>query len=292
MLVCPVKSDAFTVGAVLGDAAKRIMGALDLDARTARLEVRVLAAHVLKVAPSWLIAHDTDVLHAAAVVNFRALFERRLTGEPIAYLTGVREFYGYEFEVTPDVLIPRPETELLVERALMQIPPDVALDVLELGCGSGCVAISLALQRPRARITAVDCSVAALTLARRNAERLNTQVELLSSDWYGALVGRRFDIIVSNPPYVAINDPHLARGDVRFEPMGAFIAGIAGLDGLRVIIENAHLYLRAQGKLLLEHGYDQAEQVRSLLKSAAMDPIETWHDLAGVARVSGGRLSG
>lgn len=287
-----MKPEAFTVADVLGDAAKRIMGALNLDARTARLEARVLAAHVLKVAPSWLIAHDTDPINAGALGVFCALLERRLAGEPIAYLTGVREFYGYAFEVTPDVLIPRPETELLVERALSQIPPDAAFNVLELGCGSGCVAISLALQRPRARITAVDCSVAALTLARRNAMRLNTQVEFLSSDWYVGLVGRQFDMIVSNPPYVAANDPHLGRGDVRFEPMGAFIAGIAGLDALRVIIKSAHLYLRARGSLILEHGYDQAKQVQALLELAGMTPIETWHDLSGVARISSARLSG
>lgn len=267
------------------------MDALGLDTRTARLEARVLAAHVLNVGPSWLIAHDTDILDAEAAVAFRALLQRRLGGEPIAYLTGVREFYGYAFEVTPDVLIPRPETELLVERALACIPRDATLDILELGCGSGCVAISLALQRPLARITAVDISPEALKIAQRNARRLHTQIEFIYSDWYAALYGRRFDLIVSNPPYVDMNDPHLGQGDLRFEPIGALSSGVAGLNALRLIIASAPHHLHPYGSLILEHGYDQAEKVQTLLDQAEMISTQTWHDLTGVARITCGKLS-
>lgn len=286
-----MKPEVFTVAAVLDDAAKRIMDALDFDLRTARLEARVLAAHVLNVAPSWLIAHDTDILNTVVVVDFCALLQRRLRGEPIAYLTGVREFYGYAFEVTPDVLIPRPETELLVERALAHISKGSMHDVLELGCGSGCVAVTLALKCPRIHITAVDNSAAALTIAQRNAQRLNAHIEFIHSDWYTELGERRFDLIVSNPPYVAMRDPHLTQGDLRFEPAEALSSGSAGLDALRQIIANAQHHLSPAGSLILEHGYDQAGQVQTLLKQAEMTSIQIFHDLSGVARVTSGKLS-
>ena len=286
-----VNFEAVTVAALLGDAAQRLATVLGLDSRTARIEARVLAAHVLKVEPVWLLAHDTDIPNAAGRADFRGLLERRLAGEPIAYLTGWREFYGHALRVTPDVLIPRPETELLVERALARIPRDTGFDVLELGCGSGCIAISLALERPRARITAIDCSAAALDIARGNADRLHASVEFLTSHWYSGLVGRQFDMIVANPPYVVSDDWHLAQGDVRYEPLGALASGIDGLDALRHIVEGAHVYLRPQGHLLLEHGYDQAPAVRALLTSAGMASIETWPDMAGVLRASGGKVS-
>lgn len=291
MLACPVKPEVFTVSALLNDAAQRIVDALGLDTRTARLEARVLAGHVLNVTHSWLIAYDNDVLDTEAVVDFRALLARRLSGEPIAYLTGVREFYGYSFKVTPDVLIPRPETELLVECALAHISQGATHEVLELGCGSGCVAIALALKSPLIHITAVDNSPAALMIAQRNAQRLNAHIEFIHSDWYKELTGRRFDLIVSNPPYVAMHDPHLAQGDLRFEPAEALSSGVAGLDALRLIIVNASHHLRPSGSLILEHGYDQAEQVQALLKQAEMTSIQSSHDLAGVARVTSGILS-
>ena len=288
---CRVKSEPLVVAAVLTDATHSIASALGLDSRSARLEARVLAAHVLNVAPSWLIAHDTDALDAASLLGFRALLDRRLAGEPIAYLTGRREFYGYIFRVTPDVLIPRPETELLVERALAHIPPNTDFDILDLGCGSGCVALSLALQRPLARITALDHNAAALEVARDNAEHLNANVEFLSSDWYSALGDRQFDMIVSNPPYVANDDVHLSEGDVRFEPTSALVSGKDGLDALRHVIQGAHSYLRAPGYLLLEHGHDQAEQVARLFTIAGMASIQIWTDLAGIPRISACKLS-
>lgn len=286
-----MKSEASTLAVLLNDAAQRLTASLNLDSRTARIEARVLAAHTLKVESAWLVAHATDVCSELCFADFNNLLARRLAGEPIAYLTGLREFYSQAFQVTPDVLIPRPETELLVERALVHIPPQVELDVLELGCGSGCVAISLALQRPHAHITAIDCSSAALAVARSNANRLNASVDFLSSDWYAELSGCQFDMIVANPPYVAHDDVHLECGDVRFEPMGALVSGRDGLDALRQIVKYAPLHLRRPGYLLLEHGYDQAEQVQRLMTLAGMSSIQTWPDLAGILRVTGGELS-
>jgi release factor glutamine methyltransferase len=240
---------------------------------------------------AWLIAHDTDAAGETRSAQFEALLTRRLAGEPVAYLTGIREFYGRPFEVSPAVLIPRPDTELLVEQALARLAVDAAADVLDLGTGSGCIAITLALERPRARVTAVDRSAAALAIAERNADKLDARVELLPSDWFDALGGRRFDLIVSNPPYVAAADPHLARGDVRFEPLSALAAGPDGLDDLTRLIGGARAHLRPGGTLLLEHGYDQADAVQGLLRANGIGRPQSWADLAGILRVSGGKLS-
>lgn len=258
----------------------------------------MLAAFAWNVSPAWLIAHDTDPLSDAQTAQFKALLSRRLAGEPVAYLTGSREFYGRPFRVSPDVLIPRPDTELLVEQALARIPPDQTVEVLDLGTGSGCIAITLALERPLARVTAVDRSAAALAIAQRNADILNARVEFLTSDWFAAfmpprvLAGRGFDLIVSNPPYVAAADPHLARGDVRFEPLTALAAGQDGLDDLRRLIRAACAHLKPGGALLLEHGYDQADAVVELLRQHGFVQIFTLRDLAGLNRVSGGRWAG
>jgi release factor glutamine methyltransferase len=272
-------------------ATLQLAAALGLEKREARLEARVLAAFAWAVSPAWLIAHDTDPLSGAQTAQFQALLSRRLAGEPVAYLTGTREFYGRPFCVSPDVLIPRPDTELLVEQALARIPFGQAVDVLDLGTGSGCIAITLALESPLARVTAVDRCTAALAIARRNADILNARVEFLASDWFTALAGRRFDLIVSNPPYVAAADPHLARGDVRFEPLTALAAGHDGLDDLRRLIRSACDHLKPGGALLLEHGYDQADAVIELLRQDGFEEISTLRDLAGLDRVSGGRWS-
>ena len=286
-----MKAEATTVVAWLDAATARIAATLGLEKREARLEARVLAAFAWNVSPAWLIAHDTDQLSGTQIAQFRTLLSRRLAGEPIAYLTGVREFYGRSFEVSPDVLIPRPDTELLVERALERMPPDQAMDILDLGTGSGCIAITLALERPLARVTAVDRSAAALAIAQRNAEILNAHVEFLTSDWFAALAGRRYDLIVSNPPYIAFTDPHLARGDVRFEPLPALAAGGDGLDDLRRLTRAACAHLKPGGTLLLEHGYDQADAVQALLRMNGIPHPQSWADLAGILRVSGGELS-
>ena len=280
-----------TVAGLLNDASTRIIAALGLDKREARLEARVLGAFAWNVAPAWLIAHDTDILNELQSAAFEALLARRLTGEPMAYLTGMREFYGRPFRVTPDVLIPRPDTELLVEQALARIPSDLAVDVLDLGTGSGCIAITLALERPLARVTAVDRSPAALAIAQRNAAMLDARVEFLTSDWFDALAGRRFDLVVSNPPYIAAADPHLARGDVRFEPLTALAAGHDGFDDLRHLIRGACAHLKPGGTLLLEHGYDQSEGVKALLRESGFGHPQSWADLSGILRISGGEVS-
>jgi release factor glutamine methyltransferase len=286
-----VRREAATVAGLLDDATARLATALSLDKREARLEARVLAAFAWDVSPAWLIAHDSDAPASDQIAAFDRLLTRRLAGEPVAYLTGTREFYGRPFLVSPDVLIPRPETELLVELALARMPRDRAVDVLDLGTGSGCIAITLALERPLARVTAVDRSSGALAVARRNAGRLDADVEFLASDWFAALAGRRFDLIVGNPPYIAAADPHLARGDVRFEPLTALAAGRDGLDDLRRLTAAACVHLKPGGTVLLEHGYDQADAVRTLLQACGIAQPQSWNDLAGIARVSGGKLS-
>jgi release factor glutamine methyltransferase len=286
-----VKGKAATVASLLDDASTRIADTLGLEKREARLEARVLAAHAWQVGHAWLIAHDTDLLTDAQITVFDTLLTRRMAGEPIAYLTGTREFYGRPFRVSPDVLIPRPDTELLVELALARMPAGQAIDVLDLGTGSGCIAITLALERPLARLTAVDRSAAALAIARKNAEDLGARVGFLPSDWFAALAGRDFDLIVSNPPYIAAADPHLARGDVCFEPRSALAAGLDGLDDLRRLIAETRAHLKPGGTLLLEHGYDQADAVRDLLRARGIRQPQSWADLSGILRVSGGEVS-
>jgi len=280
-----------TVAAWLDAAAVRIAAAQGLEKREARLEARVLAAFAWKVTPAWLIAHDRDTPTDAQIAAADALLTRRLAGEPIAYLVGAREFYGRPFEVSPAVLIPRPDTELLVELALAHAPPGQAVEVLDLGTGSGCIAVTLALERPLAQVTALDRSPAALAVAQRNAARLDAHVEFLSSDWFAALGGRRFDLIVGNPPYIAAGDPHLGRGDIRFEPLAALAAGGDGLDDLRRLTATAGAHLKPGGALLLEHGYNQADAVQALLRASGFQRPRSWTDLSGIRRVSGGHLS-
>lgn len=286
-----MRREATTVAELLDDTISRLAATLGLDRREARLEARVLAAFAWDVAPAWLIAHDTDTLTTEQAARFGSLLARRLAGEPVAYLTGTREFFGHPFVITPDVLIPRPDTELLVELALARVAPDRPATILDLGTGSGCIAITLALERPNARVTAVDRSAAALAVARRNAALLDADVEFLTSDWFEALGNRRFNCIVSNPPYIAAGDPHLVRGDVRFEPASALAAGPDGLDDLRHLIDAARTHLAPGGVLLLEHGHDQAATVCALLAAHGYARPRSWPDLAGIPRVSGGEVS-
>lgn len=276
---------------LLDDATLQLAAALGLEKREARLEARVLAVHAWKVETAWLIAHDTDALSDSQIAAFQSLLSQRLQGRPIAYLVGMREFYGRPFQVTPDVLIPRPDTELLVELALARLPTDQPVDVLDLGTGSGCIAITLALERPHARVTAVDRSDEALAIAQRNADALNAHVEFLASDWFSALAKRSFDLVVSNPPYIAATDPHLARGDLRFEPLTALVGGTDGLIDLRHLVQTAARHLKPGGTLLLEHGYDQSDAVQALLRMSGIPQPQSWADLAGNQRVSGGGVS-
>ena len=259
-----------------------------LDKRVARMEARVLAELVWEVAPSWLIAHDTDRLNPEQISRFCSVLARRLEGEPIAYITGYREFYGREFHVTPDVLIPRPETELLVELALARMPIGQSTQVLDLGTGSGCIAISLALERPQACITTVDCSTAALAIADLNKKKWKANLTLLESDWFSALGDHKFDLIVGNPPYVAEDDPHLGLGDLRYEPASALRSGKDGMDALSHIIRRACSFLKVGGCLLLEHGHNQRVHVQNLFHLSGFGEIATKQDIAAKDRVTHG----
>lgn len=261
------------------------------------LEARVLLMHVLGWRRTQLITRGDEALEAAQIDAYRALEARRLKGEPVAQLVGAREFYGLDFEVTPDVLIPRPETELLVETALAAIEGLTAPRVLDLGTGSGAIAVAIASARPDARVWAVDRSEAALAIAARNAERLLDErrpggaLAFVAGSWYDALdPSLRFEAIVSNPPYIASGDPHLDQGDLRFEPRGALTDEADGLTALRAIVAGAGAHLAPGGVLWMEHGYDQAAAVRTLLAAQGFADVCSQQDLAGIERISGGRL--
>lgn len=253
-------------------------------------EARLLLGHVLERSAAWLVAHDDEALDEDALLAFASLVVRRAGGEPVAYLLGYREFFGRRFAVGPAVLIPRPETELLVELALARVGAGSTATILDLGTGSGCIAITLALELPRARVTAVDSSSAALEVAAENALALGASLRLVQGDWFAGLAGERFDLIVSNPPYVAAADPHLAGGDLRHEPLQALASGSDGLDAIRLITSRARRHLLPSGSLLIEHGYDQADEVRRLMDRAGFSDITAHPDLAGVLRVTAGKL--
>lgn len=255
-------------------------------------EARLLLGHVMDRPAAWLIVHDDQVLDEDQLLAFASLAARRAGGAPVAYLVGHREFFGREFAVSSGVLIPRPETELLVDIALRQkvgAGTTATARILDLGTGSGCLAITLALEIPQAQVTALDASAAALDVARKNAQQLGVQLRLLQSDWYSALAGERFDLIVANPPYIADADPHLDEGDLRHEPRGALASGSDGLDAIRRIVADAAEHLVPGGQLWLEHGYDQAVVVRELFAAAGFIEVEQIPDLAGILRATGGR---
>jgi len=265
------------------EALNQAQGTID------KTDARMLLQHALNLSHAMLIAHPGHELSAEQARHFAELWERRAQGEPIAYLTGEREFYSLDFKVTPAVLIPRPETELLVDLALGCLPVDRTVNMLDLGTGSGAIALAIARHRPLARIFAVDASRDALAVARSNAEKLNIHnVRIMQGDWFDRLAGERFDLIVSNPPYVANGDPHLRQGDLRFEPSMALTDGGDGLGCLRSIIGSAPAHLAAGGVLMVEHGYDQAFICGQLLKDAGFTKIFSCPDLAGIVRVSGG----
>lgn len=253
------------------------------------VDMRILVAHELGLSRIQLITRSEHALTAGEATALRAALHRRMHGEPIAYITGEREFYGLAFAVTPDVLIPRPETELLVELALEKLRPGSL--VLDLGTGSGAIAVSIAHARPDLNVTAVDISEAALAVAKRNARRHNADVVFAHSNWYSALPGRKFDMIVANPPYIVEGDRHLSEGDLRFEPIDALTDHADGLSALRNIITDATQHLSADGWLLMEHGYDQAAAVRALLSAQGFSEVRSWRDLAGIERVSGGEVT-
>ena len=249
-------------------------------------EARLLLAAATGFSEASVLAHPERELPAEAAALFSDYAARRARGEPIAYVLGVKEFYGLPLAVNSAVLIPRPETELLVELALCAKPASV----LELGTGSGAIALALKRHRPSARVVAVERSAAALAVAQRNAVKLGLAVEYRHGSWFDPVAGERFDVVVSNPPYVREGDPHLREGDVRFEPRSALVGGADGLDSIRQIVVGAPAHLNRGGRLLLEHGLGQDAAVRNLLREAGLEGVRTWPDLAGIARVSGGGL--
>ena len=257
---------------------------------TPRLDAEILLAAALERPRSYLHAWPERTPEPKQSARFIAWLERRSTGEPIAYLLGRREFWSLDLEVTPDTLIPRPETELLVELALARLPADRPVALADLGTGSGAIALALAVERPLARIVATDHSPAALSVARRNARRLNIAgVEFRQGDWCAPLGDERFDLLAANPPYIAATDPRWREGDLRFEPAAALASGADGLEALRTIIAQAPNHLKPGGWLLLEHGYDQGEAVPALLRERGFNAVSDHRDAAGLSRTSAGR---
>ncbi len=249
--------------------------------------------YVTGFARTALITHAHELLSPESEERLHELLARRVRGEPVAYLTGNREFWSLDLNVTPDVLIPRPETELLVEQTLARIPEDAEWTIADLGTGSGAIALAIATERPHCRLIATDSSAAALAVARENAARLGiATLEFRHGEWLKPLAGMRLDVIVSNPPYVRVNDPHLTQGDVRFEPESALVAGTDGLDAIRCIAADAVSCLRPGGWLLFEHGYDQAQAVRALLETRGYDRVASCRDTSGHERVTAGRSHG
>jgi release factor glutamine methyltransferase len=274
-----------------GARLQELQASLPLDP----LENRILLCHATGLSRVQLITRADQALSEAEAERLSELVRRRLAGEPIAYIVGQREFFGLDFAVSEAVLIPRPDTELIVELAIERLPPRGRL--LDMGTGSGAIAVSVAHSRRDAAVTALDLSEAALDVARGNAANHQAAVRFLRSDWFGALedkgsCGETFELIASNPPYIAAGDVHLSEGDLRFEPAGALTDHADGLSALRIIIEGAVNHLAPGGWLLLEHGYDQAAAVRALLDAGGYLEVQSWRDLGGIERVSGGRIPG
>jgi len=265
---------------------------LKMNSDEAKFETQLLLQHALKVNRAWLVAHAFDAIQDNLYEAFDMLLKRRLKGEPIAYILGYREFFGLPLKVSAHTLIPRSDTETLVESALDKIQLHSSNLVLDLGTGSGAIALAIAKHRPNAQVTAVDASQAALAIAIENTLHLNIKnVHFELSNWFSALNNQKFDVIVSNPPYIEANDAHLKQGDLRFEPLSALASGADGLQDIRIIISQAPQYLNPQGWLLLEHGYNQAVQVAALLKQAGFSQISHAQDLAGINRVTLGKFS-
>ncbi|MEX6501728.1 peptide chain release factor N(5)-glutamine methyltransferase [Pseudomonas zhanjiangensis] len=267
-----------------------LLSAADLpDSPTPRLDAELLLANALGKSRSYLLTWPEREVAAEPAARFAADLKRRRAGEPVAYILGRQGFWSLELEVAAHTLIPRPDTELLVETALELLPATPAA-ALDLGTGTGAIALALASERPAWRVTGVDRVAEAVALAERNRQRLKLDnVAFIESQWFSALAGRRYHLIVSNPPYIAASDRHLGEGDVRFEPSSALVAGVDGLDDIRQIIAQAPMYLEAGGWLLLEHGFEQAAAVRDLLSAGGFDAVQSRRDLGGHERISLGR---
>ena len=266
--------------------------ATQIDSPTAQLDAELLLAYVLDKPRSYLFTWPEKTLSEAQSQTFMALLERRQRGEPVAYLLGRQGFWTLDLQVAEHTLIPRADTELLVEAALQLTDADSPLQVLDLGTGTGALALALASERPQWTVTGVDRIESAVTLAQSNQQQLQlSNVRFLVGHWFSALTDQRYDLILSNPPYIADTDPHLQQGDLRFEPLSALVSGADGLDDLRLIIAQAPNHMTANGWLLLEHGYDQAGAVRKLLQQAGFVEVSSQRDLGGHERISIGRLS-
>ena len=272
-----------TIAALLREASSQ------LETETPRLDAELLLGFVLGKNSAWFMAHGDDVLPLPAEERFLALLGRRMAGEPIAHLIGSRGFWTLDLAVTADTLIPRPETELLVELAISKCAKDKKLRILDLGTGTGAIALAIVSECKNAEVIAVDKSIGALQVARENGRRNNLQVEFLQSDWFAELENQKFDLIVSNPPYIADSDPHLKQGDVRFEPITALASGADGLDDIRLIVSRSPDYCLLGAWLMIEHGFDQGEKIQALFSEAGFSNVETLQDLERRDRVSLGQ---
>lgn len=261
-----------------------------LPGEEARTEAELLLADALGKGRAWMYSHGDELVPEPVRRRFEEHLQRRLRGEPVAQILGRREFWSLDLAVTSDTLIPRADTEVLVELALQRVPGDSAWRVLDLGTGSGAIALALARERGKTSVTAIDRDVRALEVARRNAARLGLdRVRFLRGDWFSPVVDERFDLIVSNPPYIAEADPHLEQGDLRFEPRHALVSGRDGLDAIRQIVAAARRHLNPRSWLLLEHGFAQGKEVRELLLAQGFESVQTFSDLESRDRVSGGQ---
>ncbi|AEG02194.1 peptide chain release factor N(5)-glutamine methyltransferase [Methylomonas methanica] len=273
------------IQSLLDRASVQLSGISD----SARLDAEVLLCHCLGKQRSFLRAWPERQLDAVHVEQFQQLLEQRRQGTPIAYLTGEREFWSRTFKVTPEVLIPRPDSELLIELSLSLLPAKQACKIIDLGTGSGILAVTLAAERPMAEVMATDISIAALNVAKQNAEHFAVgNLCFVESHWFDAVTDSDFDLVVSNPPYIAGDDPHLQQGDLRFEPETALISGEAGLKDIRLLAEQAREHLKPHGQLLIEHGYQQAQDVQSILNQLNYRQVGTHQDLSGNPRVTSG----
>lgn len=256
---------------------------------TAQLDAEVLLCHCLQKNRSFLRAWPEHLLNSQQISQFQALIAQRQYGTPIAYLTRQREFWSRNFSVSPDVLIPRPDSELLIELSLDWLPADQTSKIIDLGAGSGILALTLAAERPQVEMLATDISAAAIKIAQLNADQLQiNNVQFLQSNWFDRVTDVGFDLVISNPPYIAANDPHLRQGDVRFEPQSALISDENGLKDIRLIVAQARKHLKNGGRLLIEHGYNQQAEVQAIFRQFDYHQIHTHQDLSGNPRVTSG----
>ncbi|MGJ0427778.1 peptide chain release factor N(5)-glutamine methyltransferase [Methylobacter sp.] len=275
-----------SIKSALADAVDALTSISD----SALLDAEVLLCHVLQKERSYLRAWPDKLLDPEQLEQFWALFEERRQGMPVAYLIGHREFWSRDFHVSPDVLIPRPDTELLVELGLNLIPPDAPFKLIDLGTGSGIIAITLAAERPHAQVIATDLNSAALEIAKQNARHHHiTNIHFYQSDWFNNTPDIQFDLVISNPPYIAEDDSHLQEGDVRFEPQTALVAAQQGLRDIQIIADRSRSHLKTQGHLLIEHGYNQQHQIQTIFKGLGYDKVQTYQDLSGQPRVTYGQ---